>query len=290
MSTAESSPDAYCQAKAARSGSSFYYSFRFLNPERRQAMTALYAFCREVDDVVDECKDPALARTTLEWWRQELAGLYQGQPQHPVTRALATAVSRYNLPQAYFEEILDGMQMDLDYDAYPSFNELKLYCHRVAGVVGLLSAEIFGYEDRATLRYAERLGLALQLINILRDVREDLALGRIYLPQDELARFQVRPQDLLQGQTSDNIRALFAFQAERARAEYRRALDILPTTDRARQSGGLVMGAIYTALLDEIERDGFRILEHRTRLTPLRKLWIAWRTAARARKPVPSEG
>jgi phytoene synthase len=289
MSTADSSPDAYCQAKAARSGSSFYYSFRFLSQERRRAMTALYAFCREVDDVVDECSDPDLARTKLQWWRQELANLYQGQAQHPVTRALAPAVSRYGLPQAYFEEILDGMQMDLDYDAYPSFNELKLYCHRVAGVVGLLSAEIFGYEDRATLRYAERLGLALQLINILRDVREDLTLGRIYLPQDELARFQVRPQDLLLGQTSDNIRALFAFQAERARAEYRRALAILPAVDRARQSGGLIMGAIYTALLDEIEHDGFRILEHRTRLTPLRKLWIAWRTAVQARKPGPGE-
>lgn len=276
-------PDAYCQDRAARSGSSFYYSFRFMSPERRRAITALYAFCREVDDVVDECADPDLAHTKLQWWRQEVGAMFDGRPQHPITRELYPALSRYPLPQEYFLEVLDGMQMDVDYDAYPSFNELRLYCHRVAGVVGLMSAGIFGYRDRTTLRYAERLGLALQLINILRDVREDLARGRIYLPQDEMERFQVRPQDLQHGQTTDRIRALFQFQADRAREEYRRALDTLPAVDHASQSGGLIMGAIYAALLDEMDRDDYRVLEHRIKLTPLRKLWIAWRTARQAR-------
>ncbi|HEX9179319.1 MAG TPA: presqualene diphosphate synthase HpnD, partial [Burkholderiales bacterium] len=186
-------PDQYCQEKAAQSGSSFYYSFLFLPPEKRRAITALYAFCREVDDLVDECSDPVVARTKLAWWRQELAGTFAGNPQHPVTRALAPAIERFGLPQEQFQEIIDGMEMDLDQEHYPDFRSLALYCHRVAGVVGLLSAEIFGYQDRATLRYAHELGLAFQLTNILRDVGEDARRGRIYLPMDELAQFGVAP-------------------------------------------------------------------------------------------------
>ncbi|HEX9179817.1 MAG TPA: presqualene diphosphate synthase HpnD, partial [Burkholderiales bacterium] len=187
------SPDQYCQEKAAQSGSSFYYSFLFLPPEKRRAITALYAFCREVDDVVDECSDPILARTKLAWWRQELTGAFAGNPQHPVTRALAPAVERFGLPLEQFQEIIDGMEMDLDQDRYADFRSLALYCHRVAGVVGLLSAEIFGYQDRATLKYAHELGLAFQLTNIVRDVGEDARRGRIYLPMDELAQFGVAP-------------------------------------------------------------------------------------------------
>src|SRR5574341_1376924 len=153
-------PPAYCQSKAAQSGSSFYYSFLFLPEERRRAITALYAFCREVDDVVDDCSDPATARATLGWWRQELAAAFHGTPQHPVTRALAEIAPRFNLSEARLNEIIDGMQMDLDYNRYPSFEVLKQYCQRVAGVVGLLSAEIFGYQDRRTVGYAADLGMA----------------------------------------------------------------------------------------------------------------------------------
>jgi phytoene synthase len=274
-------PDQYCQQKAARSGSSFYYSFLFLPPEQRRAITALYAFCREVDDVVDECHDPALARVKLGWWREELERGFQGDAQHPVTRALAEPIDRFNLPQEYFQEILDGMEMDLEQPRYLSFRDLALYCHRAAGVVGLLSAEIFGYRHRDTLRYAQDLGTALQLTNILRDVREDAERGRIYLPLDELEQYGVTEQDLLAGRTSEATQALFRAQLNRARAFFQRALDRLPDEDRLPQRSGLIMAAIYQATLDEMEHDGLRVLERRISLTPLRKLWIAWRCARR---------
>ena len=264
-------PQEYCQQKAARSGSSFYYSFLFLPEEQRQAITALYAFCREVDDVVDECSEPDVARVKLEWWRGEIANTFAGRPQHPVTRALQPALARYNLPEEYFREIIDGMQMDLDYDAYPTFTELSLYCYRVAGVVGLLAAEIFGYADRHTTKYANDLGLAFQLTNILRDVREDVSRGRVYLPLDEMNKFGVTPSDLTLPQTPDRVRELFAFQAGRAKQYYERAFSHLPESDRWNQRSGVIMAAIYRRLLDEIERDGFRVLEHRVRLSPLRK-------------------
>jgi phytoene synthase len=271
-------PDQYCQEKAAQSGSSFYYSFLFLPPEKRRAITALYAFCREVDDVVDECSDPAVARAKLAWWRREIAEAFDGNAQHPVTRALAPALRRYRLPLEQFQEIIDGMEMDLTRDRYPDFRTLALYCHRVAGVVGLLSAEIFGYEDRATQKYAQALGLAFQLTNIVRDVGEDARRGRVYVPLDELAQFGVTPADLVQGRETEGFRRLIASQIARARDHYRQALGLLPARDRATQRPGLVMAAIYQTLLDEIEREGCRVLNQRIALTPIRKLWIAWKT------------
>ncbi|TVP89133.1 MAG: squalene synthase HpnD [Thioalkalivibrio sp.] len=277
------SPDEYCEDKAARSGSSFYYAFRFLSPERRRAITALYAFCREVDDVVDDCREPSVALAKLEWWREEVERTFQGAPRHPITRALEPHLAPFDLSQEYFEEIIDGMQMDLEYDAYPDFATLSLYCYRAASVVGLLSARIFGFTDRRTLKYAHDLGTAMQLTNILRDVHEDAVRGRVYIPLDELERFAVKPEEFQTNITRDAHRELFAFQASRAREYYDRALAHLPDEDRHAQRPGLIMAAIYRTLLEEIERDGYRVLEHRIRLTPLRKLWIAWRTARSAR-------
>jgi 15-cis-phytoene synthase len=277
-------PDEYCQKRAAASGSSFYYSFLFLPPEQRRAITALYAFCREVDDVVDECRDVGVARAKLQWWREELGRAFDGTSQHPVTRALQEPLQRYDLPAEYFLELIDGMEMDLDQAEYPSFKELALYCYRAAGVVGLLSAEIFGYEDRRTLKYARELGTAFQLTNIVRDVREDAERGRIYIPRDEMDRLGVSPADLLRPQTTDRVRALLALQAARAREHYRRAYAELPAQDRPRQRSGLIMAAIYEATLEEIARDGYRVLEQRLTLTPVRKLWIAWRTARRIKQ------
>jgi len=271
-------PHVYCQEKAAASGSSFYYSFLFLPPERRRAITALYAFCREVDDVVDECADTAVARAKLAWWRNEIAAAYRGGAQHPVARALAEVAPRYSLPEARLNEIIDGMQMDLDYNRYPDFATLERYCHRVAGVVGLLSAEIFGYADRRTLDYAANLGLAFQLTNIVRDVGEDARRNRIYLPLDELARHGVGETDILQGRETDNFKQLMAFQIERAQDYYRAAFERLPAADRRPQRAGIIMAAIYQTLLEEIRRDGCRVLGQRTSLTPVRKLWIAWKT------------
>ena len=271
-------PHAYCQEKASSSGSSFYYSFMFLPPERRQAITALYAFCREVDDVVDECHDLQVAQTKLDWWRNEVRQVYGGQPQHPVGQALKDVIQRFPLPMEQLLEIIDGMQMDLTQTRYLDWKALNLYCYRVASVVGLLSAEIFGYTNRQTLKYAHDLGLAFQLTNIIRDVGEDARRGRIYLPVDELQRFNVPARQILDAKHSDNFRELMAFQAARARQLYDQAFAQLPAEDRKAQRPGLIMAAIYRTLLDEIEADGFLVLDRRTSLTPLRKIWIAGRT------------
>jgi phytoene synthase len=271
-------PEQYCQQKAAASGSSFYYAFLFLPPERRRAITALYAFCREVDDVVDETADAQLAASKLAWWRQEIALLFDGKPQHPVSRALQPALEPFGITAARLNEIVDGMQMDLTQTRYLDFAALERYCYHVAGVVGLLAAGIFGYRDARTLEYAKNLGTAFQLTNILRDVGEDARRNRIYLPIEDLQRFGVSAADILQARSSDAFVALMRFQAERARAFYARAMAALPAGDRRAQRPGLIMAAIYATLLDEIERDGFRVLSGRTSLTPLRKLWIAWKT------------
>ncbi|MGQ0525916.1 MAG: presqualene diphosphate synthase HpnD [Betaproteobacteria bacterium] len=271
-------PQEYCQAKAAQSGSSFYYSFLFLPPERRRAITALYAFCREVDDVVDECTDAGVARLKLAWWRGEVAQVYGGRPSHPVAIALAAVKDRFSLPQERLQEIIDGMEMDLDHAGYADFASLRLYCHRVASVVGLLSAEIFGYRDARTLDYARDLGLAFQLTNIIRDVGEDARRGRIYLPREELQRYGVSAADIMAARETANFRSLMEFQIARAVEFYRRALETLPAPDRRSQRPGLVMAAIYRTLLDEIRADGCRVLTRRTALTPIRKLWIAWKT------------
>ena len=271
-------PDEYCQEKAAQSGSSFYYSFLFLQPEKRRAITALYAFCREVDDIVDEVQDPSIARVKLAWWRTEVANLFAGNPQHPVGRALLPVVTSLDLRAEQFNEIIDGMEMDLSHHRYADFKTLQLYCYRVAAVVGRLSASIFGYTDTATLVYAHDLGMAFQLTNIIRDVGEDARRNRIYLPQDELHRFQVSVADVFNGAETDNFRALMTFQAERAKDYYAQALAALPAADRRTQRAGLIMAAIYRTLLDEIERERFAVLNQRIALTPLRKLWIAWKT------------
>ena len=275
-------PHDYCQDKAAKSGSSFYYSFMFLPPERRQAITALYAFCREVDDVVDECHDLSLAQTKLEWWRQEVGRVYGGTPTHPVGHALKDVIKGFRLPQEQLFEIIDGMAMDLSQTRYLDFKGLQLYCYRVASVVGLLAAEIFGYQDRQTLKYAHDLGLAFQLTNIIRDVGEDARRGRIYLPIEDLQRFEVPAKDLLEARYSDAFRELMAFQAERAEKFYDQAFAQLPAIDRKAQRPGLVMAAIYRTLLREIARDGFLVLDRRTSLTPLRKVWLAGTTWFRA--------
>jgi phytoene synthase len=270
------SPQEYCQQKAAASGSSFYYSFMFLPKLKREAITALYAFCREVDDIADECHDIGIARTKLAWWRTEIANLYQGNPQHPVSKALAPAVGRYDLSEEHFQEIIDGMEMDLDQNRYADFKHLQLYCYRVASVVGILSVAIFGYTNRNTLKYAHDLGLAFQLTNIIRDIGEDARRDRIYLPLDELAQFGVSESDILYGRESEAVKRLLDFQIERATGFYERAMNELPAEDRRAQRTGLIMAAIYRTLLEEIKVDGAqKVLNSRTSLTPLRKLWLA---------------
>ncbi len=272
-------PQQYCQEKASASGSSFYYSFVFLPKAKREAITALYAFCREVDDIADECTDLNIAKTKLAWWRSEVRNLYAGSPQHPVSKALAEPIETYNLSEEHFLEIIDGMEMDCDQNRYGSFKELQLYCYRVASVVGLLSANIFGYSNRNTLKYAHDLGMAFQLTNIIRDVGEDARRGRIYLPLDEIAKVGLTEHDILHGVESAQVKELLEFQIERAESFYDKALRALPAEDTKSQKTGLMMAAIYRTLLREIKADGAeKVLNSKTSLGGLRKIWLAFHT------------
>jgi 15-cis-phytoene synthase len=276
-------PDDYCQQTAAQSGSSFYYAFRMLPEARRRAITAFYAFCREVDNVVDDVSDATVARAKLTFWRREVDALFSGNAQHPVMQALKPHVTPMRLPQSAFHTVIDGMQQDLDKVRYLDAAELSVYCYKAAGVVGEVSARIFGMnvpDNPSTLAYARTLGEALQLTNIIRDVGEDARRGRIYLPLDQLTRFGVSSSAVLKCKTDDKFVALMEFQYGQAIALYDRAMALLPAEDKRAQRAGLAMGAIYRALLDEIRRDGFRVLDHRVALTPIRKLWIVWKTVS----------
>lgn len=272
------SPDRYCQNICKQSGSSFYYSFRFLPSRQRQAIMALYAFCREVDDVVDECRDPILANQKLTDWRAEIKRLASGTPQHPVTCALWTAKKSFELPTEQLLEIIDGMGMDLSQNRFENFQTLQLYAYRVASVVGLLAAEIFGYQNRQTLKYAHDLGIALQLTNIIRDVGEDARRGRIYIPQDELVQFDVSEEELLRGHYSNRFSELMAFQKDRADRYFHSALSALPKADRKSQRPGLVMARVYKATLNKIAACHYPVLDQRISLPRHHKLWIACTT------------
>lgn len=271
-------PHQYCQTRVTRSGSNFYYSFVLLPRETRRAITAFYALCRELDDVVDECREAQVAAVKLAWWRSEIERMAQGKSQHPVTRALFDTPQGRSLPQALLLEIVDGMAMDLTLPRYAVFATLQLYCHRVAGVVGELAAQIFGYLNPATRVYANNLGLAFQLTNIIRDVGEDARRGRIYLPQDEMQQFGVFETDVLQARSTPAFQSLMEFQFQRADDLYAKALDELPAEDRKAQRPGLVMAAIYRALLREIRLANFPVLHARVSLTPVRKIWLASKT------------
>ncbi len=275
-------PQQYVQDKAAGSGSSFYYAFLFLPPPRRAAITAFYAFCREVDDVVDEIADPSVAATKLHWWRTEVQQAFAGQPTHPVMKALMPLAGDFKITNTHLQSVIDGCQIDLEQTRFLDFAALQRYCHLVAGVVGEVASNIFGATHADTTAYAHRLGQALQLTNIIRDVGDDARRGRIYLPVADLQRFDVKAHELLKREApwgySDRFLALMRFQAERAHATYDAALALLPAADRVAQKPGLMMANIYRALLRDIEEQGFQVLHQRTSVTPLRKLWIATRT------------
>ena len=277
------SPQDYVQQKAAASGSSFYYAFLFLPKPRRAAITAFYAFCREVDDVVDDMVDPSVAATKLGWWRTEVANAFAGRPSHQVMQALMPLVADYAIEQRHLLAVIEGCQMDLAQTRYLDYPGLERYCHLVAGVVGEVAANIFGQTQTQTTAYAHKLGQALQLTNILRDVGEDALRGRIYLPVNELQQFDVKAHEILKRTYSDRLNALMKFQAQRAQGLYDEALALLPETDRRAQKPGLMMASIYRALLTEIERDNFSVLHQRVSLTPLRKFWLAWKVQALGR-------
>ena len=287
MSTAPASPESYVQHKAAQSGSSFYYAFLFLPPPRRAAITAFYAFCREVDDVVDEVQDPGVAATKLAWWRKEVMGAFAGQAQHPAMQALMPHCARYDIRSEHLQAVIDGCQMDLEQTRYLDYAGLQRYCHLVAGVVGEVASAIFGRQDPATIAYAHKLGQAMQLTNIIRDVGDDARRGRLYLPVNELQQFEVKAHEILKREApwgySERFTRLMQFQAQRAHALYDEAMALLPEVDRKAQKPGLMMANIYRTLLREIEAEQFQVLHQRIALTPLRKLWIAMKTNWRGR-------
>ncbi|WP_280192341.1 presqualene diphosphate synthase HpnD [Delftia sp. PS-11] len=276
-------PDQYVQDKAAASGSSFYYAFLFLPRERRAAITAFYAFCREVDDVVDEVSDPGVAATKLGWWHNEVHQAFAGKPSHPVMQALMPHVPVYGIEERHLQAVIEGCRMDLEQTRYLDFPGLQRYCHLVAGIVGEVAARIFGQSEPETTAYAHKLGLAFQLTNIIRDVGEDAMRGRIYLPISELQQFDVKAHEINKREYSDRFTALMRFQAERAHRLYDEALALLPAADRRAQKPGLMMASIYRTLLREIEADDFRVLHQRISLPPLRKLWLAWKMQALGR-------
>ena len=280
-------PQEYAQQKAAASGSSFYYAFLFLPPERRAAITAFYAYCREIDDVVDEVSDPGIAQSKLDWWRGEVRNAFAGQASHPALQALLPHSQTFGIEARHLLQVIEGCEMDLTQTRYLDFANLKQYCHLVAGVVGEVAANIFGQTDPHTTDYAHRLGLALQLTNIIRDVGEDAVRGRVYLPIEDLQQFDVKAHELIKrGTTSDasfpqRFEALMKFQIARAQAAYDEAFALLPKEDRRAQRPGLMMAAIYRTLLTEVEADGYQVLKQRISLTPIRKLWLAWKTYIR---------
>ena len=276
-------PQSYVAQKAAASGSSFYYAFLFLPAPKRQAITAFYAFCREVDDVVDEVSDAGVAQAKLAWWHGEVLRAFDGQASHPALQALMPHTSTYGIKAEQLLAVIDGCQMDLNQTRYLDFAQLQRYCHLVAGVVGEVSASIFGHTQEATRNYAHTLGLAFQLTNIIRDVGEDALRGRIYLPISELQQFDVKAHEILKRQDSPNFRRLMRFQCDRALALYDQALTQLPAVDVRAQKPGLMMASIYRTLLREIAREDFQVLHQRIALTPLRKLWLAWKVQALGR-------
>ena len=276
-------PQQYVQEKAASSGSSFYYAFLFLPPNRRAAITAFYAFCREIDDVVDEVPDPGVAATKLAWWQTEVQRAYEGSAQHPVMQALMPCAHEFGIQAGHLLTVIEGCQMDLTQTRYLDYPGLQRYCHLVAGVVGEVAARIFGQSQDQTTTYAHTLGLAFQLTNIIRDVGEDAVRGRIYLPINELQQFEVKAQDVLQRQDSPRFQALMRYQAARAHELYEQAFGLLPPADKRSQKPGLMMASIYRTLLREIESAHFPVLQQRVRLTPLRKFWLAWKVQALGR-------
>ncbi|MFQ6023052.1 MAG: presqualene diphosphate synthase HpnD [Acidiferrobacterales bacterium] len=277
-------PAEYCEQKVRPRGSTFYYSSLFLPLEKREAVTSLHAYCREVGEVTDECHEPAVARIKLEWWRQEIDNTFRGKPTHPICKALVSTVHTYGMPKDHFLEFIDGVEMDLNQGRYNTFGELTSYCQRVGAVMGLLSTPILEYTDPTTLQCARELGIALQLTEILLDVRKHARRNHVYIPIEDLTRFDVPVADIMNGIETSNFRSLIAFEMERIEHHYACAIERLPKNDRLRQLPALIMAAIYRATLDEVRKDGYRILNHSIALTPVRKFWIAYKTRRQERR------
>ena len=260
------------------SNTNFYYSFFSLPAEKRKALYAIYALCRSLDDVADESPGRLEASEALLKWTTEIINMYQGTPSHPLTVALKPYIEWYSIPQKYFLELIKGVEMDLTKNRYNTFDELHRYCYRVASVVGLICAEVFGYQNAVTLGYAVDLGIALQLTNILRDIKADAANGRIYLPLEDLKRFEYAEEDLLSSRYNQAFVEMMRFETVRAWSYYKRAEETLPREDRKAMVAAEIMRAIYTTLLRKIENSNYDVFSAPPRLSKPYKLYIAFKT------------
>ncbi len=265
----------HCAALVRQARSNFYYAFVFLPRPKREAIFAAYAFSRRADDLVDQATSGEEAVGDLRAWREQLNACYGGRPSHPIAQNLQRVLGQFPIPKAHFMHLIDGVEMDLSKSRYATFEELYTYCYRVASAIGLICIEIFGYRNPETVDYAVNLGIALQLTNILRDVRTDAEQDRIYLPQEDLARFGYSESDLLSNTYNRPFIRLMAYQCQRARDYYARARDHLTTEDRAGLFSAEIMAEIYARLLGRIEATGYNVFDRPPTLSNLRKLTIA---------------
>jgi len=284
-------PEKYCEDKTRGAGSSFFYAFLFLSPEKRRAMMALYAFCREVDDIADEIKEKEVATRKLVFWQEEVDRVFEGVARHPVGIELMWTIEHYPVEKIMLTEMIEGMLMDVSGKPIVTDEDLDLYCYRVAGVVGLMSIAVFGFSQEASRGFALKMGNALQLTNILRDVYEDTKIERIYLPQQTRAKFKVTDHDIRQGfgdnaQANANLKALLQHYFDKAEQSYADALAALPKEDRQSLTPSLMMGAIYYAHLAKLKNVDFDVWQQPVRLTPLKKIWVAWKAYRYEKKAV----
>ena len=258
-----------------QSGSSFSLSFFFLPKEKRRAIRSIYAFCRHSDDIADQDVPIDEKQRQLDEWRRELDVCFSGDPSIPMMKDLQECVSEYSIPKDYFEELILGVEMDLEQSRYQTFDDLYLYCYRVASIVGLMCIEVFEYTEPETKKYAEYLGIALQLTNILRDVGDDAAMDRIYIPLEDIKTYELKEQDILQKNYTAQFTNLAAFHAERAEEYYKRASSALPSKDRRNMLAAQIMGQVYHSVLEKIRANEFQVFDGRTSLSKLQKLLIA---------------
>jgi phytoene synthase len=277
-------PQEYCINKVLPEGSSLYYSLRFLPLAQRDTLTTFHAFFNKIKEIRYECHDIAVARVKLQWWQTEIAQLFADTPQHPICQALAEPIRHYHLAEHYFQEMIEGLLLDLDVNRYIRFEQLEEHCKRTRSVLNLLCAQVLGYQNDSTLKYAEQLGIAEHLSFILRDLRRDILNEHSYIPQEELDYFNVTTQNLLDEPLSEPVQALLTHQVTRIRAYYADAFKYLVKEDTFNQRSSLIRAQLALATLTEIENDGYQVVKHHVHLTPLRKLWITWRTLWQARK------
>ena len=267
-----------CRTITRREAKNFYYAFLTLPVAKRRAIYAAYAFCRHCDDSVDEETSTDAKLKALAELQSNLDATYSGKADSPVFLALADVANRHDIPQDYFREVILGVESDLVKDRFQNFDELREYCYRVASVVGLICLQIFGYENDDAKEYAVDLGLAMQLTNIIRDVREDLDMGRVYLPQDEMERFGYSEDDLRNGVRNPAFLDLMKFQSERAREYFDRGFKLLPYLSRRSRACPAVLGALYSRVLDRIEASDYDVLDSRVSLSKAEKIRITAQT------------